>query len=113
MVYLTSIIADSNKEVYQIKLRQSIMNCTPSEKHFYHIRNACEADRHSAAEHGFKNENIGNYFDEIENISRRIPLSNTARPSYIIIIGDFFANFHSNSGTKNGHFKIFPKGNAI
>ena len=43
---------------------------------------AYEEDRKNTAEHGFKDENIGENFDVMENIARRIPLSHTLRPAW-------------------------------
>ena len=41
-----------------------------------------EADRKATAEQGFKDENIGENFDVMEQIALKIPLSNTMRPAW-------------------------------
>ncbi len=45
-------------------------------------RASYEADRRAAAEQGFSDQNIGERFDVMEDIARRVPLSNTLRPAW-------------------------------
>lgn len=45
-------------------------------------RESYEADRKATAEQGFKDENIGENFDVMEQIALKIPLSNTMRPAW-------------------------------
>ena len=47
-------------------------------------KEAYEEDRRNTAERGFKDENIGENFDVMEDIARRIPLSRAARPQWDI-----------------------------
>ena len=43
---------------------------------------AYAADRAEAAARGIEDQNVGEHFDVMEGIARRVPLSNTARPSW-------------------------------
>lgn len=45
-------------------------------------REAFTQDRRNTAEHGFKDENIGDNFDVMEDIARRVPLSSIVRPGW-------------------------------
>ncbi len=45
-------------------------------------RASFDADRRAAAEQGYDDQNIGENFDVMEDIARRIPLSQTARPAW-------------------------------
>ena len=45
-------------------------------------RSAYEADRKTTAERGFEDQNVGENFDVMEDIARRVPLSRAARPAW-------------------------------
>ena len=45
---------------------------------------AFDADRRNTADRGFEDQNIGENFDVMEDIARRIPLSNVLRPAWDI-----------------------------
>lgn len=45
-------------------------------------RDAYDEDRRNTAEQGFKDENVGENFDVMEDIARRIPLSQISRPAW-------------------------------
>ena len=47
---------------------------------------AYERDRRNTAQQGIKDENIGENFDVMEGIARRIPLSNTLRPAWDLCV---------------------------
>lgn len=47
---------------------------------------AYEQDRRNSAQQGIKDENIGENFDIMEDIARRIPLSNTSRPAWDLCV---------------------------
>ena len=47
---------------------------------------AYERDRRNTAQQGIKDENIGENFDVMENIARRIPLSNMSRPAWDLCV---------------------------
>ena len=45
-------------------------------------RTAYEQDRRNSAECGIPDQNVGEYFDVMEDIARRIPLSSIRRPAW-------------------------------
>lgn len=47
---------------------------------------AYEQDRRNSAQQGIKDENIGENFDIMEDIARRIPLSNTSHPAWDLCV---------------------------
>ncbi len=45
-------------------------------------RTGFDADREAAAAQGFDDQNVGEHFDVMEDIARRVPLSQTMRPAW-------------------------------